>query len=37
VRQSREQKHYRILESWRQDKLKEYEQEIEKEFQIRFG
>lgn len=37
VRQSREQKHHRILESWKQDKLKEYTQEIEKEFQIRFG
>lgn len=37
VKQSREQKHHRILESWKQDKLKEYTQEIEKEFQIRFG
>lgn len=37
VRQSREQKHRRILESWKQDKLKEYTQEIEKGFQIRFG
>ena len=25
------------LESWKQDKLKEYTQEIEKGFQIRFG
>ena len=37
VRQSREQKHRRILESWKQDKLKEYTQEIERGFQIRFG
>lgn len=37
VKQSREQKHRRILESWKQDKLKEYTQEIERGFQIRFG
>lgn len=37
VKQSREQKHRRILESWKQDRLKEYTQEIEKGFQIRFG
>ena len=37
VRQSREQKHRRILESWKQDKLKETMQEIEQGFQIRFG
>lgn len=37
VKQSREQKHRRILESWKRDKLKEYTQEIEKGFQIRFG
>ena len=35
--QSREQKHRRILESWKQDKLKETMQEIEQGFQIRFG
>lgn len=33
VKQSREQKHRRILESWKQDKLKEYTQEIERGFQ----
>ena len=37
VTQSREQKHRRILESWKQDKLKETMQEIEQGFQIRFG
>ena len=37
VMQSREQKHRRILESWKQDKLKETMQEIEQGFQIRFG
>ena len=37
VKQSREQKHQRMLESWKQDKLKESTQEIEKGFQIRFG
>lgn len=37
VRQSREQKHRRILESWKQDKLKETMQEKEQGFQIRFG
>lgn len=37
VRQSREQKHRRILESWKREDLKDYTQEIEKGFQIRFG
>lgn len=37
VMQSREQKHRRILESWKQDKLKETMQEIDQGFQIRFG
>ena len=37
VTQSREQKHRRILESWKQDKLKETMQEIDQGFQIRFG
>lgn len=37
VKQSREQKHRRTLESWKQDKLKEYTQEIERGFQILFG
>lgn len=34
VRQSREQKHRRLLEAWKQERLREYT--VEKGFQIRF-
>ena len=35
VRQSREQKHRRLLEAWKQERLKECM--TEEKFQIRFG
>ena len=37
VKQSREQKHRRLLESWKQEKLEEYSEEMEKAIQIRLG
>lgn len=36
VRQSRGQKHRRLLESFKKDKLKDMEKELEKKFQVRF-
>ena len=36
VKQSKEQKHQRILESWKTELLSEYMEEMEKPYQIRF-
>ncbi len=36
VKQSREQKHRRLLESFKNDRLKDLEKELEKKFQVRF-
>lgn len=36
VKQSREQKHRRLLESFKTDRLEEFEKELEKRFQVRF-
>lgn len=37
TRQSREQKHRRMLESFKETHLKEYKEEIEKRIQIRLA
>lgn len=37
VKQSREQKHKRLLEAWKQEDLAGYETELERRFQIRFA
>lgn len=36
VKQSREQKHRRLLEAWKKERIKERMGEIERKFQIRF-
>lgn len=37
VKQSRAQKHQRLLEAWKQEELSEYEAELRRGFQIRFA
>lgn len=37
VKQSMEQKHRRLLEAWKQERIVEYKSELEKTFQVRFS
>lgn len=37
AKQSKEQKHRRLLEAWKTERIKEYKEELEKRIQLRFS